>query len=113
VECPDIAEALDSSGQTTYQHLPHIFKSKEMKQQTPWLEHVWTALETYDTSRRPDLVPGVLDDILTKGDFTLCVKIMTSITENRVKYNCCIAKPAFDTAQWVELKSSASRGMYS
>ena len=42
--------------------------------------------EVEDTSRRPNFsVPSVLDDILSKGDFTLCVKIMTSIVENWVK----------------------------
>ena len=46
------------------------------------LHQVLTALETEDTSRRLNLVPGVLDDILAKGDFTLCVGIMTSIAEN-------------------------------
>jgi hypothetical protein len=65
----------------------------------PWLEHVLTALETDDTSHRPNSVPGVLDDILTKGDFTLCVKIMTSITKNQVKCHRYIAKLAFDAAQ--------------
>jgi hypothetical protein len=48
----------------------------------PWLEHVLTALETDDTSCKPNPVLGVLDDILTKGDFTIYVKIMTSIAEN-------------------------------
>jgi len=65
----------------------------------PWLEHVLTALETDDTSCKPNPVLGVLDDILTKGDFTICVKIMTSIAENWVECNRCIAKPAFDAAQ--------------
>jgi hypothetical protein len=65
----------------------------------PWLEHVLTALETDDTSRKPNLVLGVLDDILTKGNFTICVKIMTSIAENWVECNRCIAKPAFDATQ--------------
>lgn len=48
----------------------------------PWLEHVLTTLETGDTSHRPNQVPGVLNDILGKGDFTVYTKIMTSITKN-------------------------------
>lgn len=65
----------------------------------PWLELVLTAPEMDDTSHRPNSVPGVLDDILTKGDVTLCVKIITSIMENQVKYHCYISKPAFKAAQ--------------
>ncbi|KFY43092.1 hypothetical protein V495_04165 [Pseudogymnoascus sp. VKM F-4514 (FW-929)] len=64
---------------------------------TTWLEHVLTALETDDTRRRPNPVPGILDDILT--NFTLCATIMTSIAENWVKCNRYIAKPAFDAVQ--------------
>ena len=53
-----------------------------------------------ETSYRPNsLVLGVLDDILITSDFTLCVKIMTTIAENLVKCSRCIAKPAFDAAQ--------------
>ena len=59
------------------------------------------ALEAVDeTNRRPNSsVPGVLDDILITSDFTLCVKIMTTIAENLVKCSRCIAKPALDAAQ--------------
>jgi hypothetical protein len=48
------------------------------------LEHVLAALESaYDDSRIPGLsVPGILESILTKGDHTNFVKIMTSVTEN-------------------------------
>ncbi|KFZ16980.1 hypothetical protein V502_04811 [Pseudogymnoascus sp. VKM F-4520 (FW-2644)] len=76
-----------------------FFKRLFLDDPAPWFEHVLTALETDDTSRKPDPVPGVLDDILTKSDFTLCVKIMTSIAENWVKCNRYIAKPAFYAAQ--------------
>lgn len=65
----------------------------------PWLEHVLTTLETDDTSRRPNPVLGVLDEVLTNGNFTLCVRIMTSIAENWVKCNRCIVKPTFDAVQ--------------
>jgi hypothetical protein len=80
------------------QHTAAYVKRSILDDPAPWLEHVLTALETGDTSRRLNSVPGVLDDILTKGDFTLCVRIMTSIAENWVKCNRCIAKPAFDAA---------------
>jgi hypothetical protein len=65
------------------------------------LHHVLMALDKADdTSRRPNSsVPGVLDDVLTKTDFTLFVKIMTSIIENLVKHNHRIAKPAWDVVQ--------------
>ena len=77
------------------QHTAYV-KCSILDHPTPWLEHVLTALETDDTSRKPNSVPGILDDILTKGDFALCVKIMTSIAENWVKCNRYIAKPEFD-----------------
>jgi hypothetical protein len=66
-----------------------------------WLEHFLIALQDVDdTSRRPDSsVPGVLDDILREGDFTLCVKIMTSITENWVEWSRCMVRSAFDAAE--------------
>jgi hypothetical protein len=74
------------------QHIAYV-KRSFLDDPAPWLEHVLTALETDDTSGRPNPVPGVLDDILTKSDFTLCVRIMTSIAENWVKCNRYIAKP--------------------
>jgi hypothetical protein len=80
------------------QHTAYI-KYSILDDHAPWLEHVLTALETDDTSRRPNSVLGVFDDTLPKGDLILCIKIMTSITENWVKCNRCIAKPAFDAAQ--------------
>lgn len=56
--------------------------------------------EALNTRRTPNFsVPGILDDILTEGDFTLCVKIMTGITENWVRCSRYIAKPAFSAAQ--------------
>ena len=82
------------------QHLP-CFKRSTLDESAQWLEHVLNALEAANgTSRRPDSsVPGILDDILMNGDFTLCVKVMTTIAENLVKCSRCIAKPAFDAAQ--------------
>jgi hypothetical protein len=66
----------------------------------PSLEHVLVALDINDTSRQADSsIPGVLDDIVAKGDLTLCVKIMTSIVENYVKCNRCISRPTFDQSQ--------------
>ena len=62
------------------QHLP-CFKRSTLDESAQWLEHVLNALEAANgTSRRPDSsVPGILDDILMNGDFTLCVKVMTKI----------------------------------
>jgi hypothetical protein len=80
------------------QHTPFA-KRSILDDPAPWLEHVWPVLEMDDTGRRPNPVPGVLDDILTNEDFLLCVKIMTSIANNWVECNRCIAKPAFDAAQ--------------
>jgi hypothetical protein len=61
---------------------PAYVRRSSLDDPAPWLEHILTALETDDTSRRLDPILGVLDEILTKGDFTLCVRIMTSIAEN-------------------------------
>jgi len=56
--------------------------------------------EVDDTSRRPNSsVPGALDDIVTEADFTLCVKIMTGITENWAKCSRCIVRPAFNAVE--------------
>jgi hypothetical protein len=65
------------------------------------LEHVLVALENIDdNSRGPSsFVLGVLDDILTKSDHTLFVKIITSVTENWAKCNRLITKPALDVTQ--------------
>jgi hypothetical protein len=60
----------------------HGVKHSFLDDPAPWLEHVLTALETDDTGRQPNPVLGVLDEILTNSDFTLCVRIMTSIAEN-------------------------------
>ncbi|KAN0101933.1 hypothetical protein V8E51_012443 [Hyaloscypha variabilis] len=53
------------------------------------LEHVLVALESaYDDSRIPGLsVPGILENVLTKGHHSNFVKIMTSVTENWAKCN--------------------------
>ena len=65
------------------------------------LEHVLAAFESAcDNSRIPDSsVPGALESILTKGDHTNFVKIMTGVTESWAKCNRLIAKPALDIAQ--------------
>jgi len=59
------------------------------------------ALESpYDDSHIPSSsIPGILESILTKGNHTNFVKIMTSVTENWTKCNHLIAKPALDIAQ--------------
>jgi hypothetical protein len=64
------------------------------------LEHVLAALESvYDASRIPcSSVPGILESILTEGNYTNFVKIMTCVTENWAGCNRRIAKPALDTA---------------
>ncbi|KAM3064611.1 hypothetical protein ACMFMF_011901, partial [Clarireedia jacksonii] len=66
-----------------------------------WLEHVLIELKKVDdVSRKPNSsVPGVLDDISIQGNFALCVKIMTSITENLVKCSRRIVRPVFDPTQ--------------
>jgi hypothetical protein len=52
-----------------------------------------------DITYRPNSsVLGILDDILTEGDFILYIKIITSIIENLVKCSRCIA-PAVDITQ--------------
>jgi hypothetical protein len=43
-------------------------RSLILDEPAPWWELVLTALETGDTSHRPDSVPGISDDILTKGN---------------------------------------------
>lgn len=82
------------------QHPPYV-KRPILDESAQWLEHVLMALQVVDdTARRPNSsVRGILDDILTEGDFALCVKIMTTITENWEKCNRYIARPTFDAAQ--------------
>lgn len=63
------------------QHTAYV-KRSILDGPAPWFELVLTALKTNNTSRRPNPVPGVLDGILTKCDFTLSVRIMTTIAEN-------------------------------
>lgn len=96
-------------------HTAHV-KRLILDDPTPWFEDVLTALEleSNDTSRRQNPVPGVLDDILTKGNFILYVSIMTSIAENQVKCNRYIAKPAFDAAQERSQEAKGNKiGLYS
>ncbi|KAN0117099.1 hypothetical protein V8E51_003076 [Hyaloscypha variabilis] len=65
------------------------------------LEHVLVALESaYDDSCIPcSSVPGILESILTKGNHTNFVKIMTSVIENWAKCNRLIAKAALAITQ--------------
>lgn len=62
------------------------------------LEDVLVAVQVVDNTRcvPNSLVLGFLDGILTEGNLTLCVKIITSIIENQVKYSRRIVRPAFD-----------------
>lgn len=64
-----------------------------------------------DTRCRTNAVPVILEDILTKSDFThtLCARIMTSIAENLVKCNRYIAKPAFDATQELSQEVKGTR----
>jgi hypothetical protein len=96
-----------SEGDSVNGELPTCIKRSILDCPAPWLEHVLTALDRDDTSRRLDCsVPGVLNDILAKGDLTICVKIMTSIAENYVKCNRCISRPTFDETQEDIIKMS-------
>ena len=81
-------------------HAPYV-KRPVLDESAQWLEYVLMAVQVVDdTTRRPNSsVPGILDDMLTEGDFTLCVKIMTGIAENLVKCSRRIARPAVDIAQ--------------
>jgi hypothetical protein len=91
--------------------LPTFIKRSTLDCPAPWLEHVLTALDMADTSRRPDSsVPGVLDDILVKGDLALCLKIMTSIAENYVKCSRCISRPTFDETQEIYREVDRRKG---
>ncbi|OBT44249.1 hypothetical protein VE00_05409 [Pseudogymnoascus sp. WSF 3629] len=65
------------------------------------LDHVLVALDsTYDDRRAPtSCVPGVLDEIHTKSDHAVFVRIMTSITENWARCNRLIARLAIEVAQ--------------
>jgi hypothetical protein len=65
------------------------------------LEHILIALENiYNDNRGPNsAVPGVLDNVLTTSNYTIFVKIMTSITENWAKCNRLIAKPVLEVVQ--------------
>jgi hypothetical protein len=96
---PSETHDINSELPSVVRHAP-CFKRSTLDESAQWLEHVLMALEAVDeTNRRPNSsVPGVLDDILITSDFTLCVKIMTTIAENLVKCSRCIAKPAFDAA---------------
>jgi hypothetical protein len=62
------------------------------------LEDVTKALkEADDTSRMPDSsIPGALDEVLAKCDFTEFAKIMTSIVVNCVRCYRGISRPALD-----------------
>ncbi|PQE14720.1 Vacuolar sorting-associated 3 protein [Rutstroemia sp. NJR-2017a BBW] len=79
----------------------HSVKRPILDESAQWLEHVLIELEAIDNiSRKPNSsVPGVLDDISIQGNFAICVKIMTSITENLVKCNRRIVKPIFEITQ--------------
>jgi hypothetical protein len=72
-----------------------------LDESTQWLEQVLIELKKADdVSRKPDpSVPRVLDDISIQDNFTLYIKIMTSITENLVKCSRCIVRPMFDITQ--------------
>jgi hypothetical protein len=97
---PSETHHINSDFASGVQHAAYV-KRLILDESAQWLEHVLIALqEVDDTSRRPNSsVPGVLDDILTEGDFTLCVKVMTSITENWVKCSRCIVRPVFHAAE--------------
>jgi hypothetical protein len=97
---PSETHRIDQDSISGVLHTPYA-KRPIIDESAQWLVHVLTALQAVDdTTRRPNSsVPGILNDILTEGDFTLCVKILTGIAENLVKCSCRIAKPTINLTQ--------------
>jgi hypothetical protein len=54
-------------------------------------------------------IPGVLDDVLAKSDFTQFVKIMTVIAVNCIKCYLGIARPALDAEREILRESQRKR----
>ncbi|KFY85061.1 hypothetical protein V500_08742 [Pseudogymnoascus sp. VKM F-4518 (FW-2643)] len=82
------------------QHPPFL-KRAALDESAQWLEGVLIALEEVDDTSRKlnNSVSGYSDHVFTESEFAQCVKVMTGIAENVVKYTRCMAKPVPNAGQ--------------